>query len=361
MPGTSGSRNQTLISAIAVLLANLLLGGVLTGCTTTVSTTRALTMPSAVAGAQPPGVKYPAQETNLAGSADESCQPRPWDSLRPPAEAPAAGSTQAVDQEAQAAAPAPAKPLVQGQNLDRILAQGKLIVGTDESLPHLSFRNLDHELLGLQPDIAREIARAIFGDPDRVQFRTMTTVDRLAALESDAPAALRTDLVIRAMPMTCAQAQRVAFSTAYLTTAGGLLVRGNSGIRSRADLGTGSACAVEGSPSLERLTGFAGHSYQVVSARNIADCVVLLRQRRVVAVSAPGTVLNWFTEQDPTLLVLADGDPGMYGVAIPLGEDDLVRFVNAVLEHLRAAPDWNARYSNWLGRATPMPQATYRD
>ena len=51
-------------------------------------------------------------------------------------------------------------------------------------------------------------------------------------------------------------------------------------------------------------------------------------------------------------------------MGIPKGKDDLVRFVNGVLERMRTDGTWSAIYSRWLnplGPAPAPPIARYRD
>ena len=53
-----------------------------------------------------------------------------------------------------------------------------------------------------------------------------------------------------------------------------------------------------------------------------------------------------------------------YGVAMPTGASDLVRFVNGVLERMRVDGTWTRLYNRWLtslGPAPRPPAARYRD
>jgi polar amino acid transport system substrate-binding protein len=67
--------------------------------------------------------------------------------------------------------------------------------------------------------------------------------------------------------------------------------------------------------------------------------------------------------QDPTIhLVGGLMDHETYGVAMKLGEPDLVRRVNAVLDQFRA-DQWNSEYRTWLqaamGPSSGPPSVTY--
>jgi polar amino acid transport system substrate-binding protein len=44
-----------------------------------------------------------------------------------------------------------------------------------------------------------------------------------------------------------------------------------------------------------------------------------------------------------------------YGVGIKMGNDDLVRFVNGVLDEIRTDGTWNQLYDRWLTSLGPSP------
>jgi len=93
------------------------------------------------------------------------------------------------------------------------------------------------------------------------------------------------------------------------------------------------------------------------------DCLVLLQQGDVAAVSTDDAILAGLEAQDPfTMIVgpaLAD-EP--YGLAISKQHPDFVRFVNAVLAQMRAGGQWADSYRRWVGHTAPAPpSAQYRD
>jgi ABC-type amino acid transport substrate-binding protein len=63
---------------------------------------------------------------------------------------------------------------------------------------------------GFDADLARQVAKAIFGDSDKIQRRVITTAERIPVLQDGS-----VDLVISAMTINCARWQQVAFSAEY--------------------------------------------------------------------------------------------------------------------------------------------------
>ncbi len=96
-----------------------------------------------------------------------------------------------------------------------------------------------------------------------------------------------------------------------------------------------------------------------------ADCLVVLQQGQVDAVSTDDTILAGLASQDPYLKLVGDTmgvEP--YGIGITRGNDDLVRFVNGTLERIRRDGTWAQLYDRWLtvlGPTPAPPTATYVD
>ncbi|WP_414835978.1 transporter substrate-binding domain-containing protein [Corynebacterium timonense] len=89
----------------------------------------------------------------------------------------------------------------------------------DQSQYLLSYRDTAvGDLRGFEIDLAHEIARDIFGDPDRVDFRFVESGRRVAALEEG-----DVDIIVRTMSITPERAKNSDFSVPYLASAVRLL------------------------------------------------------------------------------------------------------------------------------------------
>jgi len=293
-----------------------------------------------VSAPRPVGAQDPASIPTATATTPTSCDPRA--SLRPSAAPPAPGRMPA------------------GSTMARIAERGRLVVGVDQNNYRFGYRDPGTgELVGFEIDLAHEIARAIFGDPGKVLFRAVTTAEREQAIQSGA-----VDIVIRSMTMTCDRWQRVSFSTEYVSAGQAILVTKGSPIKNLAGLAGRKVCAATGSTSIRNIATKAPKALPV-SAADALDCLVMLQQNQVDAVSTDDTILAGFAAQDPGTTVLPDRfteEP--YGMAMKKESPDLVRFVNAVLERLRADGTWTRLYDRWLtalGSTPPPPAARYQD
>jgi polar amino acid transport system substrate-binding protein len=210
------------------------------------------------------------------------------------------------------------------------------------------------QVQGFDIDMLHAIAAAIFGNPDKIRFVALSDVQRIPAIQSG-----KVDIVAYTMTVTCAKWRQVDFSSVYFDAHQRVLVPSNSTVKSLADLSGQKVCATNGSTSVATIRTALGATSippKPVAVQYWTDCLVLLQQGDVAAISTDDTILAGLKAQDPyTKIVgprLAD-EP--YGLAISKQHPDFVRFVNAVLARLRANGQWAASYKHWVGGRVPAP------
>lgn len=246
------------------------------------------------------------------------------------------------------------------QRVPGIVERGRLVVGVDQSQYLLSYRDVtEGDLRGFEVDLAREISRDIFGDPDRVDFRFVGSQSRAQALASG-----DVDIVIRTMSVTPERADEVNFSIPYLNSFVRLLAPKDRGITGEEDLPGTTLCVVDGTNLLQMARMIAPES-RILRTRTWADCLMALQQFHADAVLADDAILAGMAAQDPYTRILP-GRFGMqqYAVGVPKGDDAMTRQVNATLERLRNDGTWDAMYNRWLSGSLASPQAPalkYRD
>jgi polar amino acid transport system substrate-binding protein len=267
--------------------------------------------------------------------------------------APDAGSADCGDREASLKPDAlpPPGAMPAGSTMADIEARGRLIVGVDQNTFMFGFRDPGSgRLEGFDIDLAREIARAIFGDPDRIELQVVDAGQREDALESG-----QVDLVVRTFSITCERKQNIDFSSTYFYANQRILVLKGSRIDSAAALSGKRVCAVSGTTSLTRVFALDPRP-AVVGVTSWTDCLVMLQQGQVDAISTDDVVLAGLAKQDPNVVVVGPSlgiEP--YGVGVKKGNDDLVRFVNGVLAQIRNNGTWERLYDTWLSSLGPSP------
>ncbi|MFY9764366.1 MAG: glutamate ABC transporter substrate-binding protein [Mycobacterium sp.] len=232
-----------------------------------------------------------------------------------------------------------------------IRARGRLIVGLDIGSNLFSFRDpITGEIVGFDVDVAGEVARDIFGTPSQVEYRILSSDERITTLQKS-----EVDIVVKTMTITCERRKQVNFSTVYLDAAQRILASRDSPITKPSDLSGKRVCVAKGTTSLHRIREIAPPPI-VVEVVNWADCLVTLQQRQVDAVSTDDSILAGLVSQDPYLHIVG---PNMgtqpYGIGVKLDNTGLVRFVNGTLERIRRDGTWNTLYRKWLTVLGPAP------
>jgi polar amino acid transport system substrate-binding protein len=235
--------------------------------------------------------------------------------------------------------------------VENIKARGRLIVGLDIGSNLFSFRDpITGEITGFDVDIAGEVARDIFGTPSQVEYRILSSADRVTALQNN-----QVDIVVKTMSITCERKKLVNFSTVYLVANQRILAPRDSTISEAGDLSGKRVCAVKGTTSLQRIQEI-NPSPIVIQVVTWADCLVALQQRQVDAVSTDDSILAGLVAQDPYLHIIG---PSMneepYGIGVNLQNTGLVRFVNGTLERIRRDGTWSTLYRKWLTVLGPPP------
>ncbi len=268
------------------------------------------------------------------------------------ARAPAAAAT--CDPKASSLRPSGAPQVTSGSFMAKIRARGVLIAGVDQSTYHFGFLNpLNGQIEGFDIDMIQAVAKAIFGDThNRVRFKAISDAQRIRDVTSGA-----VDIVAHTMTITCDRLSMVDFSSVYFDAAQRVLVLKDSHVTSLAGLRGQQVCATNGSDSLDRI-GAAGAVPFAVPYWT--DCLVLLQQGAVAAISTDDSILDGLAAQDPwTKLVGPRLTDEPYGLAISKQHPEFVRFVNAVLQQLRTNGQWANSYAHWIGGKASAPPAQY--
>jgi polar amino acid transport system substrate-binding protein len=330
-PGILRPRGAVTVGLIAAALAWLV-----TACGA--SPSPAASGIAAPSGAEPvPQGVYALRDKKLPNGTLGTCAPRgslaPAGPLPPPGHMPA-GSTMAA-----------------------IAKRGYLRVGVDQTVDLSSYRDpLTGQLEGFDISVAQQIAQAILGKNARIQFKAITSAQRIPVIREG-----QVDIVVDSMTITCARQKLVDFSTDYFNAGQELLVPKNSPVTGPGDLRGKKVCADAGTTSIQQIQAMGAHPVPV-AANNWTDCLVMLEQNQIAAISTDNSVLAGLAVQDPqTRLLGPTFTVEQHGIAISKNAPDLVRFVNAVLERMRTDGTWTQLYRRWfvpgLGTTVPAPPA----
>lgn len=283
---------------------------------------------------------------------------RPAAAARPVSrtQAGAAAAASGCDPVASSLAPLGPPEVTPGSFVAQVKKRGYLIAGVDQSTYHFGYLNpLDGKIEGFDIDMIQAVAKAIFGSPGKVEYKAISDAQRISAVTSGS-----VDIVAHTMTITCDRLKRVDFSSVYFDAHQRVLVPGNStAAGGLAGLAGQKVCATKGSDSVSTIENYPVRPrLTAVQVPFWTDCLVLLQQDQVAAVSTDDAILYGLAAQDPfTKVVGPNLEDEPYGLAMSRQHPGFVRFVNAVIAGYESGGGWEKSYRRWVNQAGAAPPA----
>jgi general L-amino acid transport system substrate-binding protein len=134
--------------------------------------------------------------------------------------------------------------------LDKVIARGKLLCGVSGESPGFSYVKSNGEYAGLDVEICRAIAGAIFDDPKKVEFRNLNPKERFTALQTG-----EVDILSRQTTWTIGRDTSLGleFGPVVFYDGQGIITRKNSNIKDLSDLKDKSVCVVTGTTNEQNI------------------------------------------------------------------------------------------------------------
>jgi polar amino acid transport system substrate-binding protein len=210
-----------------------------------------------------------------------------------------------------------------------IKARGRLNVAVKCDSPPFGSM-LKGRNVGVDVDIAHQLALLAFGKKNAVTFTCVTTPEREAALTSG-----QADLVIATFSYTPDRDTRIDFSRPYYKATGRLLVTRGSPVKSLADIGGKRVATTSGSIYDRWLEKCFPTAVRVTSPK-FTSAVQQWRTKKADALMWDDAALVDIASRDRSAVILKDTFlPSPYGIGIKQGNAELKAWVNSRLELLR--------------------------
>jgi ABC-type amino acid transport substrate-binding protein len=236
--------------------------------------------------------------------------------------------------------------------------KGKIRIGVLDNTAPLSTRDPSGRYSGFEPDLGRELARAIFGPRQDIDAAIeWVSVDPSTALT--ALTSLQADVVIARLPITEERTAVIDLSDTYLVTGERLLVQSaNDDIKDVADLDTKTVCVQSGS-GVDAHIEDANDSARTLALDTYSSCVGALLQGQVDAIGADELTLWGLARQQPSTKIV--GRPILeerYGVGAKKNASDrqgFIPFLNTWLAGMIRDGTWGRLYAQHI---TPLSKET---
>lgn len=135
--------------------------------------------------------------------------------------------------------------------IDTIVSRGKLICGVSGQLPGFSFVDEKGKYSGLDVDVCRAIAAAIFDDPEKVEYRNLNAKERFTVLQAG-----EIDILSRNTTYTVSRDSTTGleFAPTIFYDSQSVMVKKDSGIKSLKDFAGKSICVQTGTSTEQNLS-----------------------------------------------------------------------------------------------------------
>ncbi|NYT37277.1 transporter substrate-binding domain-containing protein [Allopusillimonas soli] len=244
--------------------------------------------------------------------------------------------------------------------LQDVLKRGYLIVGTTSTTPPFGFKDGKGELTGFDIDVSRLIAKALFGNPDKVKFELLSNEARWSALQND-----QVDMVAQFATITPGRLTRVGFTPRYFDSGMTAVVRKDSTIQSLQDIDTADVTiATLTVPEQVDLMKREVPSAKVASFETVDQQFLALRSGRVQAFLVDLPIGMWYAANNPEIRVVPELFSGFqnYGIAYKMGELAWKQFLDGFVSELTSGYsylDYKDLYQKYF-KVNPPPQRPYQ-
>lgn len=243
--------------------------------------------------------------------------------------------------------------------LDEVLARGHLVLGTGSTNAPWHFKSADDKLQGFDVDMGRIVAKALFGDPDKIEYVNQSSDARIPNITTD-----KVDLTCQFMTVTGERAQQIAFTIPYYREGVGLMLKGDSKYADYAALkaaGSGVTISVLQNVYAEAMVHAALPEAKVDQYESVDLIYQALESGRADAVATDQSSLAWYMKQNPDRYKDAGygWNPQSYACGVKRGDQDWLNFVNTALHEAMTGVEFDfyaKSYKTWFGKELAPPQ-----
>jgi putative glutamine transport system substrate-binding protein len=223
---------------------------------------------------------------------------------------------------------------VESQSMNAIRERGVLLVGVKVDSPRMSTLNYrTNEFEGMEVDIAKLLAERIFGDETKIRIKPVTPQNRVDKLNKGV-----IDLTIGTFTINEERKKLVHFSVPYFSEGLAFLVRKSDHLSRIEQLDGKTVGIAQGTAPAKPLPAMIEKRGLNIKVTTYPDYPIIVGALKTGEVDAFCTVrAALFGYLDENLEVMEETfNPGNYGIAIKLGNQDLLDYLNSFLSKLQS-------------------------
>ncbi|MGO8867500.1 MAG: transporter substrate-binding domain-containing protein [Alphaproteobacteria bacterium] len=234
--------------------------------------------------------------------------------------------------------------------LDEVMARGKLIVGVTSEAPPFGFVDEKGELVGFDIDIARLVAKATFGDANKIDLYRQGFAARWPNVENGT-----IDFGIQVTTVYADRAQRVAFTRPYIDSGIVIVVKKDSAVHKIADLNDAKYTVAHLTAPVQEERGKRLYpKAKFVTYDSISAQFNAVKLGRADAAQLDAPVAWWYVKDNPDIRVLDEWLTDVTNNAIFLRQGDFKwwLYLDTVVAEMTGGSlfsEYSAIYQKWFG------------
>jgi polar amino acid transport system substrate-binding protein len=277
----------------------------------------------------------------------------------------AAGATGAVVTASVLASPLIRQARAQSaapSRLQTVLDRGQVIVGTGSTNPPWHFEDETGQLVGMDIDLAKLLAKGLFEDPEKVEFVLGAADARIPNLVTD-----KVDVIFQFMTITPGRAQQVEFTIPYYREGVGFMMMKDGEYQTYDQLkSAGGDVTISALQNvfIEDWIHLALPEAQVDQYDSVDAEIQAINSRRAAAAALDQSTIGWLTAQFPDRYVDSGYGwmPNSYAAAVKPGDQVWLNFINSVLHEAMTGVDflsYQASFEKWFGQKIAPPRVGF--
>jgi polar amino acid transport system substrate-binding protein len=246
--------------------------------------------------------------------------------------------------------------------LQTVLDRGHVIVGTGSTNPPWHFEDETGQLVGMDIDLAKLLAKGLFEDPEKVEFVLGAADARIPNLVTD-----KVDAIFQFMTITPGRAQQVEFTIPYYREGVGFMMMKDGEYQTYDQLkSAGGDITISALQNvfIEDWIHLALPEAQVDQYDSVDAEIQAINSRRAAAAALDQSTIGWLTAQFPDRYVDSGYGwmPNSYAAAVKPGDQVWLNFVNSVLHEAMTGVDflsYQASFEKWFGQKIEPPRVGF--
>lgn len=223
-----------------------------------------------------------------------------------------------------------------------------IVIGLDDSLPPLGFRDDNNEIVGFDIDLAKEAAKRL-NRP--VEFKPIDWSSKEAELKSG-----RIDAIWNGLDITEKRKENILFSNPYMENRQVIFVKKGSNITSLEQLKGKVIGTQSGSTAEDFLLSNPDYANQFKEVRKYSDYIdafMDLENGRISGVITDELIGTYYMSKKPNIMEetnIVVGTPSEFGIGFDKDNNKLKEEVDRVMAEMKADGTIKAISEKWFGK-----------